>query len=228
MLKPEDIRFVPNGECGLTLLFNHEISDTLSILIQSFAQYCRRDDSLLVDEVIPAYQSLTFYTEHMSIDGLETRILSALMQFTPPSQATGTTLCVPVCYDPRLAPDMAELCDHTRLTPEQVIILHTGTDYRVHMLGFLPGFAYLGGLPSELYCPRKKVPDLVIPPGSVAIGGAQTGVYPVSSPGGWQVIGRTPLAFFSPQSPQPFAVQPLDKVRFVPIDFHSFRNLDKQ
>ncbi len=129
---------------------------------------------------------------------------------------------VPVCYEGEMAPDLEDVAAHSGLTVDDVIRLHSGTKYLVYFLGFSPGFPYLGDLPAELATPRLKTPRLRVPAGSVAIGGSQTGIYPVDSPGGWRLIGRTPLPLFTPEKNPPTLLQMGDRVHFVPITMKEF------
>ncbi|MBQ2047711.1 MAG: 5-oxoprolinase subunit PxpB, partial [Schwartzia sp.] len=113
--------------------------------------------------------------------------------------------------------DLIDMEKVTGLSREEIVKIHSGTDYRVYMLGFLPGFAYLGGLDERIAAPRLKTPRLSIPAGSVAIGGNQTGVYPIASPGGWRIIGSTPIEFYNPNREEPILCKAGDYIRFVPI-----------
>ncbi|MNO94337.1 Kinase A inhibitor [compost metagenome] len=124
---------------------------------------------------------------------------------------------IPVHYGGEWGPDLEEAARHCGLMPAELVALHSGGDYRVYFLGFQPGFAYLGGLAAGLAVPRRKEPRLKVPAGSVGIGGAQTGIYPAASPGGWQLIGRTDLALFDPARDEPSYLLPGDRVRFVPL-----------
>ena len=123
---------------------------------------------------------------------------------------------IPVVYGGESGPDLAEVAQLSGLTPKQVVELYTSVDYVVWFLGFQPGFPYLGGLPERLAMPRRAEPRLQVPAGSVGIGGAQTGIYPLATPGGWQLIGRTSQALFSPNRDDPVLLHPGDTVRFVP------------
>jgi KipI family sensor histidine kinase inhibitor len=129
---------------------------------------------------------------------------------------------IAVCYDTPFAPDLEDVAEHCRLRPSKIVDLHSGASYVVEFLGFAPGFAYLSGLPEELVTPRHSTPRFRVPPGSVAIGGAQTGVYPMAMPGGWRIIGRTPQRLFDVRREQPAMLQPGDCVQFVPIDAIEF------
>lgn len=123
---------------------------------------------------------------------------------------------IPVVYGTAAGPDLGEVARHAGLTEKQVVELHSSIDYVVWFLGFQPGFPYLGGLPEQLATPRRDEPRLQVPAGSVGIGGAQTGIYPIATPGGWQLIGHTPLPLFDPHRDEPVLLRPGDTVRFIP------------
>lgn len=123
---------------------------------------------------------------------------------------------IPVVYGKEAGPDLGEVARHAGLSEKQVVELHASVDYVVWFLGFQPGFPYLGGLPEKLHTPRRGEPRLQVPAGSVGIGGQQTGIYPLASPGGWQLIGLTPLALFDAHREEPVLLRPGDTVRFVP------------
>ena len=129
---------------------------------------------------------------------------------------------IPVCYDIEFAPDLQEVANHAKIPTREVIRLHSSATYRVHFLGFTPGFAYLGGLPETLHVPRLATPRKHVPAGSVAVAGSQAGIYPVDSPGGWRLIGRTPVRIFDPDATQPTRLKPGDLVEFSAIDRATF------
>jgi inhibitor of KinA len=131
---------------------------------------------------------------------------------------------IPVCYIGDLAPDLEEVARHSRLAPGEVIQRHSAPEYRVQCIGFTPGFPFLSGLPPELSTPRRASPRSKVSAGSVAIGGAQTGIYPLQSPGGWNIIGRTPLALFDVRRDPPVFLQAGDRVRLRPISHEEFEN----
>lgn len=132
--------------------------------------------------------------------------------------ATSRTLSIPVEYGGRFGSDLKKVALHTGLSTDQVIMLHAKANYLVYFLGFQPGFAYMGGLPESLATPRLAEPRLAVPAGSVGIGGSQTGIYPSTSPGGWNIIGRTTLTLFDPLANPPTLLQPGDQVRFIPME----------
>ena len=134
---------------------------------------------------------------------------------------------IPVCYDPEFAPDLDEVARHAQISTKEVVDLHSTTEYRVACIGFVPGFPFLAGLPKKLATPRRDVPRKEIPAGSVGVGGAQTGIYPLRSPGGWNLIGRTPLRLFDPTKNPPALLQAGDRVRFRAITRQEFEALKR-
>ncbi len=134
---------------------------------------------------------------------------------------------IPVCYDPKFALDLDKVAEQAALSPKRVVDLHCGAEYSVNCIGFTPGFPFLSGLPAKLATPRRQTPRKEIPAGSVAIGGKQTGVYPIKSPGGWNIIGRTPLRLFDPTKDPPALLRAGDRVRFTSITRAKFAALQK-
>ena len=169
----------------------------------------------------PAYASLQIDFDPLSCHRAEIEALVRNMASQPLAEncSPGRTHEIPVCYDPELGEDLKEVCMHTSLSRAELIAAHTAPPYVVYFLGFSPGFAYLGGLSANLAVPRLATPRRTVPAGSVAIGGEQTGVYPVASPGGWRLIGRTPVPLFRPDNREhPMLLEPGDILRFVSID----------
>jgi len=188
-----------------------------------------------VIEIAPAYTTVAaFYDPVRAVDAgapaddivswFERRIREAFSKedFDRTDRSEKTRIEIPVCYENEFAFDLEDVARRARLDPKDVVDLHSGTEYRVHCLGFTGGFAFLGGLPSNLATPRRDVPRKEIPAGSVAIGGKQTGIYPIKSPGGWNVIGRTPLKLFDPQNNPPTLLRAGDRVRFRRITREEF------
>lgn len=135
---------------------------------------------------------------------------------------------IPVCYEGEFGPDMEFVAAYHGLSAEQVIQIHSSQDYQIYMMGFTPGFPFLGGLPEVLATPRLETPRLLVPAGSVAIAANQTGIYPIASPGGWRIIGRTPLRLFRPELSEPFLYRAGDIIRFRPISAQEFYRLAAQ
>nr|WP_245189374.1 allophanate hydrolase subunit 1 [Lunatimonas salinarum] len=180
--------------------------------------------SLLVDRLGAQLQDVRFGYHRLSISiGKGTCDIDELREFLKGGIAEGGEALprcwrIPVCYDPEVAKDLTAFLTRKGLDLDEFIMLHTQVDYLLHFYGFLPGFMYLGGLLSELHCPRKDFPDRKIEGGSVGIGGSQTGIYPVESPGGWHVVGKTPLSMFDPASGSLPPYTPGDVIRFFSID----------
>ena len=191
-------------------------------------------------EVAPAYTTVSlFYDPIEAIEAgaplenifgwLEAKIRQAIGK----SGNIGTKLRkadvidVPVCYDSEFGFDLEEVALRAGLEPAEVVDLHSGVEYRVHCVGFIGGFPFLGGLPQKIATPRRETPRKEIPLGSVGIGGKQTGVYPIKSPGGWNIIGRTPLRMFDPNKNPPVLLRTGDRVRFRPITREEFERLKR-
>ncbi len=176
--------------------------------------------------VIPAYCSLTigFDPFQVSYEVLKEHILRLSDQNFDSADPEIQRHQIPICYAPEFAWDMEEIQAHTGLSQEEIIALHSSIPYTVYMLGFLPGFPYMGSVPPDLECPRKEQPRLRIEAGSVGLAGKQTGIYPSQAPGGWQILGRTPLKAFDPSRENPFLFQAGDQVQFYPISKTEFEN----
>lgn len=182
-----------------------------------------------VVDVVPAYATVTVFYEPSKFAG-EAPPYEAVCEFIGACAKRGPAakahaprrIEIPVCYGGELGPDLGEVAAHAKLTEQDVVLLHSKADYLVHAIGFTPGFPYLGGLPKALRVPRRDTPRARVPAGSVAIGGSQTGVYPVESPGGWRIIGRTPLALFRADREPAALLRPGDLVLFRPISAEAF------
>lgn len=168
----------------------------------------------------PAYASvlIDFDPRRLRYEGVEAIVQQRLEATGADSVPETRTIEIPVCYGGAFGPDLEDVARHTGLTPARVVELHASAEYRVYFLGFSPGFPYLGGLPAELATPRLAAPRKMVPAGSVAIGGSQTGVYPADSPGGWRIIGRTSLRLFDPDAAPPALLRLGDTVRFIPME----------
>ncbi|WP_446751536.1 5-oxoprolinase subunit PxpB [Variovorax sp. S12S4] len=169
-----------------------------------------------VGEVLPGMNNLTLTFDPTAID--IDALMAQVNEVWPRLLATaieGRLVEIPVAYGGEHGPDLADVAAHTGLTPAEVVRRHSGGEYVVYLLGFLPGFAFMGGLPPELATPRRAEPRTAVPARSVGIGGEQTGIYPLVSPGGWQLIGRTSLELFDPAAEPPTLLRPGDRVRFI-------------
>ncbi|MEO6281658.1 5-oxoprolinase subunit PxpB [Roseateles sp.] len=167
-----------------------------------------------VQELIPGMNNLTLVFDPLRTDPAELEAAALALWAKPPRrQQLGRLVEIPVTYD---GPDLGDVATHCGLSADEVVRRHTQGQYVVYFIGFQPGFAYLGGLDEALHTPRRSEPRVAVPAGSVGIGGAQTGIYPLATPGGWQLIGRTSLALFDPTAEPPSLLAPGDRVRFVP------------
>ncbi len=183
-----------------------------------------------VIEFVPAFASVAIFFDPSRIGswaGLTSAVRAAAKsrraaRLSPPRKGA---IELPVCYDPEFGLDLEEIARRAKVSVAQVVALHTGRTYRVHCLGFTPGFPYLSGLPKKLKTPRRANPRAEVPAGSVAIGGSQAGIYPLRSPGGWNVIGRTPVRLFDLMREPPALLRIGDQVRFRAIDRHEFETL---
>ena len=169
-----------------------------------------------VGEVLPGMNNLTltFDPTAIDLDALTAQVLGAWPKLSVKS-IEGRLVEIPVAYGGEHGPDLADVAAHTGFTPAEVVRRHSAGEYVVYLLGFLPGFAFMGGLAPELATPRRAEPRTAVPARSVGIGGEQTGIYPLVSPGGWQLIGRTSLEMFDPTAESPTLLRPGDRVRFV-------------
>ena len=168
-------------------------------------------------EAIPGMNNITVVLRNphsLALDAIER--LQRWWEESEALEPESRNIDIPVVYGTAAGPDLGEVARHAGLTEKQVVELHASVDYVVWFLGFQPGFPYLGGLPEQLATPRRDEPRLLVPAGSVGIGGAQTGIYPLATPGGWQLIGHTPLPLFDPHRDEPVLLRPGDTVRFIP------------
>lgn len=229
------------GDSALVLRFNDAPQSDAAVQRARHAISAIRMAGLrgLID-LLPAYNSLTIFFDLKTwvrsdaaaddpLAGLKREIVAALSRgaTAPAITPAPTTVSIPTCYDREFAPDLAELASRVHLSVDDVVRLHAGADYRVSCIGFAPGFPYLSGLPQQLAMPRRVTPRTNVLAGSVAIGGAQTGVYPRDSPGGWNVIGRTPLRLFDVQRDPSCLFSIGDAVRFRIITRAAFDELSK-
>lgn len=229
-MKQKDMRLFqlyPLGDRAITVQFGDQIDEDTHAKVRAFSTCLERNPFAGFVEQVPAFTTVTVYYDPwvLSEKGLHnpyTRVteeLKRILKLTREKDKTAKPRLVeiPVCYNGAFGPDLEYVARHTKLTPQEVIASHTRGKYLVYMIGFAPGFPYLGGMPKKLATPRKQNPRPHIPAGTVGIAGGQTGVYPIETPGGWQLIGRTPLRLFDPERNPPSLLHAGDVVRFVSI-----------
>ncbi|MDZ4673121.1 MAG: 5-oxoprolinase subunit PxpB [Gemmatimonadota bacterium] len=207
---------LPLGESAVTLSWGTTVSADLNALVHHAARIIRAAALPSVEDIVPGYAVLTVFYDplHTAFGVMADRLLE-LLQSSGGEQETGPAPAehvIPVCYD---GPDLDEVARQTGLPVAEVIARHTAREYRVYLLGFVPGFAYLGELDPALVVPRRGSPRKRIPAGSVAIAGQQTAIYPLDTPGGWHLIGRTSAVMFDPVREPASLLGPGDLVRFV-------------
>lgn len=215
------------GDRGLLVEYGDAIHPEIHLKVRSMTIALEKAGPAGVIEVIPTYRSIIVIYDPSATNAsrlkesvlfLEERL--AQIEIPPPK-----TVEIPVCYGGELGPDMEFVAKAHHLTPKDVIRLHSEPEYQVYMIGFTPGFPFLGGLRRELHTPRLETPRTRVPAGSVGIANAQTGIYSIDSPGGWQLIGRTPLKVFDPQRQNPFLLQAGDLLKFKPISLEAYQGM---
>lgn len=211
-------RIIPLGEAAWTVVLGDAVDRTLHREVMALATRIESAALPGIIEVVPAYAALTVFFDPIAQPGHRLRDRLAALALHPASQPveripTSPLHTIPVRYD---GPDLAQVGQQTGLSPESVVRMHSEREYLVYMLGFVPGFAYLGDLHPALVIPRRPSPRTRVPAGSVAIAGAQTAVYPLNTPGGWHLIGSTALGLFDPDRNPPALLAPGDRVRFEP------------
>ncbi len=226
-LKPA--RIFPLGDNALTVEFGDEMSEALNNAAIRLAEYFTNAPFPGLVEAVPAVASTTIFyradrviakrnAAQTAFSMVENEVRSALSRLTDIKDDPRRTVEIPVSFAPESALDLAEIADKRGMSVEQVIEIFVGQIYRVYMLGFLPGFAYMGKVDERIAMPRKSAPRLAVPKGSVAIAGRQAGIYPAESPGGWQIIGRTNTELLTDDQTSPCLFRPGDRVRFVRQD----------
>ena len=215
-------RFRVCGDSGLLVEFGATIEPSVHRQVMHLFRGLKEKNIGGVLDVVPAYASLLVQIDpwRISFERLRMEIDEVLADAAIIEQehaAEGRIVDIPVSYGGEDGPDLEDVCRYHGLSVKEVIALHTAPLYTVYMIGFTPGFPYLGGLDPRLITPRRTTPRKRVPAGSVGIADRQTGIYSIDSPGGWQLIGRTPLLLFDPTGERPFLLEPGDRIRFVPI-----------
>ena len=215
-----EVRFLLTGDTSLTVEFGNEISEEINAQIRAFNIALDQSGIKGIVETVPTYRSLMVHYDPgvIAYGPLVKKLKGLLGQLDHIQIPPSDVLEIPVLYGGEEGPDLAFVAEHNGKTPEEVIKIHTSTEYLIYMLGFTPGFTYLGGMSDEIATPRLKTPRVKIPAGSVGIAGAQTGVYPIDSPGGWQLIGRTPVRMYDPDRAEPILPQAGQYIKFYAID----------
>jgi len=219
-------RFLPAGDSALIVELGDEISEECNE--RAIALSGEITGIRGVSEVVPTYRSLLVYYDPLitSFDELVENGKEK-MRTLKMRRMRGKTFEVPVCYGGDFGPDLGFVARHNSMSEEEVIRAHHSRDYRIYMMGFLPGFPYLGGMDERIATPRLENPRTKIPAGSVGIAGKQTGIYPLESPGGWRIIGRTPMKLYDPDADDPVPMRAGDVIRFVRISREEYEEMTR-
>ena len=228
-----NLQVYPLSECALTIEFRRSIDDAIVTRVNAFDRLLNKKGMPGMYQTVPAYASLTVFFDPLILlnsslpgktgfDKARNYLLELNEEIGLSLELEGSSLItIPVCYGGEFGGDLEYVAAYTKLNNEAVIKLHSEAVYKVCMIGFIPGFAYLGGLSPALEIPRKGTP-VKVAPGAVGIAGSQTGIYPLETPGGWQIIGRTPVCLFDAKRSQPSLLKTGDRVKFEPITFSEF------
>jgi inhibitor of KinA len=230
----------PLGDNAVILQLDDHITTETHRKIQRIISYLEINPKEWITEFIPAFTTVAIFYDPVIISSLppffplpydyvctELRQLAAELNKEHPIQHR--VVEIPVCYGGEFGPDLNFVADYNEVPPSEVIRLHSSNEYLVHMIGFAPGFPYISGIPSKITAPRKETPRQKIPAGSVGIAGEQTGVYPIETPGGWQIIGRTPAKLFRPNNDQhPTLLKAGDTIKFSPINLQEYYRMEEK
>lgn len=227
------MQIIPLGDTALLLELGDKIDEKTRLRVQAAWQVLVAAPLPGVSEVVPAYTSVALFYDPVKVvqegapatevmEWLKAKVQERLKNPPKIEKVKPRTVEIPLCYGGEYGPDLAWVAKQTKLSPEEVIKRHSKAEYLVYLIGFAPGFPYLGGLPKELEVPRHPKPRMTVPPGSVGMAGEQTGIYPLSTPGGWNLIGRTPLKLFQPAQNPPVLLRAGDRVKFCPISAEEF------
>ena len=223
----EKEKFLITSDTSLCVEFGNEISRKINAKIRAFEQLLEKNPIKGIAETVPTYRSVLvhYHPEEITYDELVGRLSVLAEGLKETDVPEGELIRVPVIYGGKYGPDLEYVAEHSGLSAEEVIKLHTEAEYLIYMLGFTPGFCYMGGMDERIATPRLKTPRVRIPAGSVGIAGGQTGIYPIDSPGGWQLIGRTPLVLYDHTREKPVFFEAGQRVRFYRITEHEYKKM---
>lgn len=229
----KDISIKPLGDSALIVQLDTVVSKAVHDKVMNFIQVIENNPFTGFVEAVPNYNNVAVFYNPIKVyqaynvtetifNTVSNLIKKYVTQVSSSKKNTSSLVEIPVLYGQEFGPDLENVANLNQLTKEKVIQIHSGNDYLVHMIGFAPGFPFLGGMNENIATPRKDAPRPSIPAGSVGIAGKQTGVYPFESPGGWQIIGRTPIELFLPKESPPTLIKAGDTIRFIPISYETY------
>lgn len=224
------MKIFPLGDQAIIIEFGQEIHPHIHQQIKNFEKVVEQYPFHGLIETVLSYTTLTIFYDPLILSYQEMceKVIQLYEKIEDSDLPSSRVIDIPVCYGGEYGPDLEFVAEHNNLSTEKVIQIHSKREYLVYMIGFAPGFPYLGGMSEQIAAPRHANPRMKVPAGSVGIAGKQTGVYSLSTPGGWQIIGRTPYPLFRPQEMPPSLLQAGDRVRFVPISADEYLQLKQK
>jgi len=223
------VRYLPVGDTGLFVEFENKISQEVNEMVRNLWLALEFDNVKGIEEIIPTYRSLfiTYNPSVLSLEKLISKIKDSKERMVKKNLPKSVITEIPVLYGNVYGPDLEFIAEYHGLTIKDVIKIHSSRNYLIYMLGFAPGFPYLGGMSKKIATPRLKKPRVLIPAGSVGIADQQTGVYPIEGPAGWRLVGRTPLRLFDPHRETPILLKAGNYILFRPIDLKEYDDIEK-
>lgn len=226
----------PTGDHAITIVLSHTINIATHEKVMALFHQLTSMEMEGIKDIIPAYTTLTVVyniakiKEQTNLSAYEYmyKKLETVLKVSSIKPVINPCIEIPVCYDTAFGIDLTAIAEQKKISIDEIIQIHSSTQYHVYMLGFLPGFAYMGNVNDRIITPRLSTPRTRVAAGSVGIAGNQTGIYPLDSPGGWNIIGRTPIILFDANKEQPCLLQPGNTIKFVPITKDEFESIKKQ
>lgn len=220
--------FKPAGDQAILIEFENKIDQETNAKVRHLANLAEKESDSGFGEVILGYRSVLIHYNpvKLSYEQVKKKLQSWEEEDFSAGSSAGRKIRIPVLYGDEWGPDLEDVAEHNGLSPEEVISIHSGGQYLVYFLGFTPGYPFMGGMSEKISTPRLPSPRVSIPAGSVGIANNQTGIYPVQSPGGWRLIGRTPLRLYDPERENPFLFEAGDQVRFEEITHEEFLEIE--
>lgn len=219
-----DFRIEPAGDAALRVELPARVDEAISARVTAMGETVRSRWSDIIRDAVVGYHTLTVYFDPLRVDGrwLEEQLARIAADATVPAEVSRGHVEVPVCYGGAFGPDLGDVAQAAGCTEQEVVDLHTSRDYRVFVVGFVPGFGYMGPVDPRLALPRRRSPRTRVPAGTVALAGGQTGIYPMETPGGWHLIGRTPVRPFDERRAEPVLFRAGDSVRFRSVTLDEY------
>lgn len=227
----------PLGDNAVLIELGNEISEDAHLKVQTLTAFLEKHPPDWMIEYIPAYTTVTIFYNPFEIyqfsdgelpfDFICSLIKPLMVEMGENKAMEARIVEIPVCYGGEFGPDLDYVAEHNGLTPDEVINIHSSGSYLVYMIGFAPGFPFIGGMSEQIAAPRRDTPRLKIPERTVGIAGMQTGIYPIETPGGWQLIGRTPVKLFRPMDESPTLLKAGDKIKFKPISLEEYHHWEE-